>query len=165
MSVGTRVKIWAFPCVALLAVIMDQVSKLAIRMSMTQGQSIPEEGFFRITYCANAGGVFGLEAPQAFLITLSVIVIALIIFVYYRYPMTRKAIMKMSLGLMLGGAIGNLIDRLIIGEFGEVVDFIDVGAWPVFNLADTAIVIGTLLIVFYLIFIDRKERCGLSEHE
>jgi signal peptidase II len=156
---------WIFPLVASSVVILDQVSKLSIRICMSQGQSIPQEGFFRITYSTNSGGVFGLPAPQAFLITLSVIVVALIIVAYCRYPLARKILIQMALGLLMGGAIGNLIDRLFIGEFGKVVDFIDIGAWPVFNLADLSIVIGVAVVAYYFLVIARKEQPKLNEHE
>jgi signal peptidase II len=58
-------------------------------------------------------------------------------------------LVRIALGLLLGGAVGNLIDRI---RLGEVVDFIDVGAWPVFNLADSAVVVGVILIIYYFLF-------------
>ena len=164
MCITGTFKNLAFPVTAFSVVVLNQLSKLAIRMSMSPGQSVPEDGFFRITYSTNTGGVFGLPAPQAFLITLSVIVIALIIFVYIRYPLTRRTLIKIALGLMMGGALGNLIDRLFVGEFGKVVDFIDIGAWPVFNLADSSIVIGVLIIAYYFIALTRKEKVGTDEN-
>ncbi len=139
--------------VALVVVALDQVSKFFIRANMALGQSIPEEGFFRITYGTNTGGVFGIFANQAFLITLTAIVGVAAILIYSRYPLFNSLLVRIALGLLLGGAVGNLIDRI---RFGEVVDFIDVGAWPVFNLADSAIVVGVILLACYLIFSARK---------
>lgn len=139
---------------ALLVVVIDQVSKFFIRTNMTLGQSIPEEGFFRITYAINVGGVFGIFANQAFLITLTAIVGIAAILIYIRYPPFNRLLVRIALGLLLGGAVGNLIDRI---RFGEVVDFIDVGAWPVFNLADSAIVVGVILIIYYFLFLARRE--------
>lgn len=138
-----------FFLVALIVVALDQVSKFFIRANMTLGQSIPEEGFFRITYGTNTGGVFGLFANQAFLITLTAIVGVAAILVYSRYPLFNRVLVRIALGLLLGGAVGNLIDRI---RFGEVVDFIDVGAWPVFNIADSAVVVGVILIIYYFLF-------------
>ena len=143
------IKELTFFLVALIVVALDQVSKFFIRANMTLGQSIPEEGFFRITYGTNTGGVFGLFANQAFLITLTAIVGVAAILVYSRYPLANRVLVRVALGLLLGGAVGNLIDRI---RFGEVVDFIDVGAWPVFNIADSAVVVGVILIIYYFLF-------------
>lgn len=143
------IKELTFFLVALIVVALDQVSKFFIRANMNLGQSIPEEGFFRITYGTNTGGVFGLFANQAFLITLTAIVGVAAILVYSRYPLFNRVLVRIALGLLLGGAVGNLIDRI---RLGEVVDFIDVGAWPVFNLADSAVVVGVILIIYYFLF-------------
>ncbi len=143
------IKELTFFLVALIVVALDQISKFFIRANMALGQSIPEEGFFRITYGTNTGGVFGLFANQAFLITLTAIVGVTAILVYSRYPQANRVLVRIALGLLLGGAVGNLIDRI---RFGEVVDFIDVGAWPVFNVADSAVVVGVILIIYYFLF-------------
>ena len=134
---------------ALLIIALDQVSKIFIKANMTPGQSIPGEGFFRITYSTNEGMVFGLFANQTFLITLTAIVGIAAIIIYSRYPIFNQVLVRVALGLMLGGAVGNLIDRI---RLGEVIDFIDVGAWPVFNLADSAVVVGVVLIIYYFLF-------------
>jgi signal peptidase II len=131
---------------------------------MSPGQSIPKEGFFRITYSENEGGIFGLPLPSVLLIVLTIIVIVAIVFVYYRYPLSREKLIKIALGFLVGGATGNLADRLFIGEFGKVTDFIDIGAWPVFNLADSATVIGVILIAYYFVFVYRKEKAKARVH-
>ena len=138
-----------FFLIALLIIALDQVSKIFIKANMTPGQSIPGEGFFRITYSTNEGMVFGLFANQTFLITLTAIVGIAAIIIYSRYPIFNQVLVRVALGLMLGGAVGNLIDRV---RLGEVIDFIDVGAWPVFNLADSAVVVGVVLIIYYFLF-------------
>ena len=143
----------AFFIAALSVLIVDQVSKHFVRTELTLGQKIPEEGFFQITYSINTGGVFGLFADQAFLITIIAVVGVIAILVYSRYPAFNGLLVKVSLGLLLGGAIGNLIDRI---RFGWVTDFIHVGGWPVFNLGDSAIVIGVILILYHFIFRARK---------
>jgi len=150
--------------ITLAVVAIDQVSKFCIRTIMSPGQSIPEGGFFRITYSKNEGGIFGLPLPSVFLIVLTTIVIVAIVFVYYRYPLSREKLIKIALGFLMGGAIGNLVDRLFIGKVGEVTDFIDIGAWPVFNLADSAVVIGVILIAYYFIFVYRKEKAKARVH-
>jgi signal peptidase II len=138
-----------FSLVALLVIALDQVSKFFIKANMNLGQSIPDEGLFRITYSTNEGMVFGLFANQTFLITLTAIVGIAAIIIYSRYPIFNQVPVRVALGLMLGGAVGNLIDRI---RLGEVIDFIDVGAWPVFNLADSAVVVGVVLIIYYFLF-------------
>jgi len=143
----------AFFIAALAVIVIDQVSKHFIRMELTIGQKIPEEGFFQITRCNNTGGVFGLFAEQAFLITIIAVVGIIAILVYSRYPAFNGFLVKIALGLLLGGAIGNLIDRI---RFGWVTDFIDIGGWPVFNLGDSAIVIGVVIMMYHFIFRVRK---------
>ena len=143
----------AFFLIAAAVVGLDQLSKCLVRANMVLGQSIPDEGFFRITYGTNTGGVFGLFANQTFLITVAAIVSVVVILLYSRHRMARSMLVRVSLGLVLGGSIGNLIDRI---RLGEVTDFIDVGAWPVFNLADSAIDVGIVLLLYYVIFKMRK---------
>lgn len=139
---------------ALLVIVLDQVSKFLVRAHMFPGQSIPEEGLFRITYVTNIGGVFGILGNQAFLIFLTTAVGIAAILLYSRYPLFNRMLVRVALGLLLGGAMGNLIDRLFLGQ---VVDFIDVGFWPVFNLADSAIVVGTILVLYYFLFPARRQ--------
>ena len=99
-------------------------------------------GVLDLRYTTNPGGAFGLldSVPWLFVV-ISVGVIGVIIAVSRRLPATSSAV---GLGLVLGGAVGNLVDRVIRGPgfSGEVVDFIDFRVWPIFNLADSAIVIG-----------------------
>ncbi len=159
------IKGMAFFLTALIVLALDQVSKFLIRANMSPGQSIPEDGLFRITYVTNIGGVFGILSNQAFLIILTTAVGIAAILLYSRYPIFKRMLVKISLGLLLGGALGNLIDRL---SFGWVVDFIDIGfgqyRWPTFNLADSAIVLGVILLFYYFIFVVRKEE-RLKENE
>lgn len=151
----------AFFLTALIVLALDQVSKFIVTANMTLYQSIPEEGFFRITYVTNVGGAFGILENQAFLITVTAIVGIAAILIYARYPLFNRMLVRIALGLLLGGAVGNLIDRLFFGEFGQVVDFIDIGfgryRWPTFNLADSAIVLGVIILAYFLIFQARKE--------
>lgn len=148
------IKGMAFFLTALIVLALDQVSKFLIRANMSPGQSIPEDGLFRITYVTNTGGVFGILSNQAFLILLTTVIGIAAILLYSRYPIFNRILVRIALGLLLGGALGNLIDRL---SLGWVVDFIDLGFWPVFNLADSAIVLGVILLLYYFIFVVRKE--------
>ena len=146
-------EMWFFLAAAIV-VALDQLSKYLVRAKMDPGQSVPEHGFFRFTYGTNTGGVFGLFANQTILITDAAVISDVVILLYSRHRMAQSMLVKVSLGMMLGSSIGNLIDRV---RFGEVTDFIDVGAWPVFNLADSAMVIGVILLIFYILFRMRKK--------
>ena len=144
-SLGNR-QTWAFPLITLLVVVADQLSKLWIRLNLLPGQSLPEEGTLRLTYVTNKGVAFGLplELPLAF----SILLIVVILFLVYRYSNTLLLVIASA--LLLGGTIGNLIDRL---RFGGVIDFIDIHLfgdfhWPAFNLADSALVIGVILLAY-----------------
>lgn len=139
--------------VVLLVVIADQLSKLWIRDKLLLWQSLPEEGILRLTHVPNRGIIFGLPAPQIISIGLPILVVIAALFLYYRYDFFSSSIVKISLGLVVGGSIGNLIDRF---RFNHVTDFIDIRLWgdfhwPAFNLADSAIVIGVILVSFFLL--------------
>lgn len=146
-------EMWFF-LTATIVIGLDQLSKYLVRANMVLGESIPEEGFFRFTYGTNTGGVFGFFSNQTFLITVAAIVSVVVILLYSRHKMAQSMLVKVSLGLILGGSIGNLIDRV---RLGAVTDFIDVGAWPVFNLADSAIDIGVVLLIIYILFKIKKD--------
>ena len=139
--------------IALTVIGVDQLSKYLVRANMELGQSIPSEGLVRLTYTTNTGGAFGLFANQTFLLSLAAVLAITILVLYLRYLPRGSTLLNVGLGLDLGGAIGNLIDRV---RLGEVTDFIDIGAWPVFNLADSAIVVGTFLITYCLLFAAKK---------
>ncbi|MDY6892575.1 MAG: signal peptidase II [Chloroflexota bacterium] len=135
--------------VSIVVIGADQFSKYLITATMELGQSIPAEGIIRLTYTTNTGGAFGLFANQTFLLTMIAFVGIAVLVLYLRYLPLDSRLLRLGLGLALGGAAGNLIDRV---RLGEVTDFIDVGFWPIFNIADSAIVVGTFLIVYYLLF-------------
>jgi signal peptidase II len=113
-------------------------------------------GFVQLRYTTNSGGAFSLltGAPLFF----GVMAIVIIGGIVYASRRTQPLSMLVVLGLILGGALGNLSDRLFRGDGmlrGEVVDFVKVGIWPVFNLADSCIVVGGLLLA---VFLGRAER-------
>ncbi len=142
---------------ALLLVAADQLSKFWIRSNLAIGESLFEVGFFCLTRVHNAGAAFGLFQGQSFLLTIiaSVGVAALLLyalFFYHRIPFLDNRLGKLALGLVLGGTVGNLIDRI---RFGYVTDFIAVSIWPAFNIADSAIVVGTIILAYSLICLAR----------
>jgi signal peptidase II len=137
-----------FAVVSILVVLADQWSKaLATEMLYRSGlRSVPVFGeLVRFTYVENRGAAFGLLQNQtAFFVLVGVVVIA-VIAISFRYMTNPSVILILCLGLQMGGAIGNLIDRL---RSGYVVDFIDLTVWPVFNLADSAIVVGVATLAY-----------------
>ena len=142
-----------FSLTALLIVVADQLSKIWIRTNLAVGQSLPEVGFPRLTHVTNTGAAFGLFHGQTFPLTIVglVGVAALLfyaVFLYRRFPFLDNRLAWVGLGLVLGGAAGNLIDRL---RLGYITDFIDFGFWPAFNLADSAIVVGVIILAYSLL--------------
>lgn len=139
----------------LVIILVDQFSKFYIQSMMSLGMSIPIiPHIFHITYILNPGAAFGiLENQRIFFIVIGIfILLAAILF----YPKIRqeKFPLKAGSALLLGGAIGNLIDRI---QTGYVVDFFDFRIWPIFNVADIAIVCGVGLIIYTILFKGRMQ--------
>lgn len=136
-----------------LVVIIDQITKALIRGNLRLHESVPDDGFFRFTYTTNTGAVFGVFSDQTFIMTIASFVGVGILLYFYHSHSGSERLVRLSLGLLLGGAIGNLVDRIWLGK---VTDFIDVGPWPIFNLADSAIVTGIAILV--VVFLFEKEK-------
>ena len=153
--------------IALLVFILDRVTKIVAVSNMSYGQSIHIlPNIFHFTFVLNNGTAFGLfKGANSALAVLSVLVITLIIFYVLKNkasaPDQRSGVAghfremskltfasSLALGLILGGAIGNLFDRM---RFGYVIDFIDFRIWPVFNIADSAITIGTCFLAWNIL--------------
>ena len=145
--------------VVLLAaiVVVDQLTKIIVDWTMPLHHSIPMvKGFFNLTYVRNTGAAFGIFAGSAeifrrpFLIVVSLVAIGFILAMLKRLPEKERGLMT-ALSFILGGAIGNLIDRIF---YGEVIDFLDCfwGSyhWPAFNIADSFITIGVGMTAFCL---------------
>lgn len=137
---------------ALPVVVLDQVSKYLVRQNLELHASVNVLGnFFRLTYVENSGIVFGIRVGSTLpFFTLLSVVASLLILTYFYYERTSPIFVRISLAVVLGGAIGNLIDRLM---YGSVVDFLDFGLGPyrffVFNVADSAVTVG--IIAFLLL--------------
>ena len=142
---------------ALGVVTADQLAKVAVRSSLLPGDSFPADGPFRFTHVTNTGAAFGLFANQGSLLTLVSLAAVLVLIWYYRSIGLQQNLMRASLGLQLGGALGNLIDRL---RQGYVTDFLDFRVWPVFNLAYTALTIGVALLFFVVLFQKQRAEAG-----
>ena len=146
---------------SLVTIALDQMTKLYIIKHLNPKVSLPVvEGFFYLTYVKNKGSAFGLfpnHTKALILITLSIIVFLVI---YLRDLARKSNLVRIGLPLGIGGAIGNLIDRV---RMGYVVDFLDVRILPIFNIADIAIVIGAFLIFIGAVLYERER--GVEEEE
>ena len=151
------------PAVTALVLLVDQLSKHLVAARLAEGQSwdiVPWLApVFRITHTTNTGAAFGLfpRWGNLFIVVAAAVIVAII--VYHHQVTDGQRLMRMSLGLQLGGAIGNLVDRLVRGS---VVDFIDLSfwplhEWPVFNLADASIVTGVTLLALLVLWEERRE--------
>ena len=148
--------------ISVLILAADQYSKWVIKSSMRLYESIPliGEKFFRLTYVENVGIAFGLYfGGRIILVTTTLIAIIFLLF-YIRRLNYAPLIPKIAMGLILGGALGNLVDRIFRGS---VVDFLDfdfpdfiMNRWPVFNLADSSVSVGMTILIIYLLFFDTK---------
>lgn len=129
-----------------LLIFLDQFSKYLAQKYLTNAYSIISN-FFELEYSQNTGIAFGIDVPYLILIILGFILIAVVIYVFVKEFKLEEKISQLAMMLIIGGAIGNLIDRFLRGF---VVDFIAIWKWPNFNLADIYISTGILLmIIFY----------------
>ena len=137
-------------------ILADQAIKFLVVSLMELGESIPVfAGIFHITYIENPGAAFGLFANQRLVFIVAGILVIAAACLMYRRLMSEKAIIRWGVALLLGGAVGNLIDRLRIGG---VIDFLDFRIWPVFNIADIGICVGVALLMYALIYDTEKEK-------
>ena len=137
-------RFWATIVVIIIA---DQLSKFWVAKAMVLNDSIPLiNGIFSLTYVLNRGAAFGILQGKSwfFLVMAAIIVIAMI---YYHLKYSPPRWLEYAMGLIIGGTIGNVIDRCY---YGAVRDFFSIGWWPVFNVADMAIVSGEALLILYL---------------
>jgi signal peptidase II len=145
---------WAFGLAAAVLAV-DQATKLLVQATMVQGQSIPVAGWLlRITYIHNPSAAFGLTLGSVnFYIVFSLVASVVVSWYIVRLP-RGEYWPRIALGLVLAGALGNVLDRIRIGE---VVDFIQIGlserlVWPIFNVADMGVSVGvTLLLLYFLV--------------
>lgn len=155
MSVSEFKNKWGhlvLPLTATLVLMADQASKYIIVNSLERYQEwapIPSlQWFFAITHTTNTGAAFGLFPNSGALFVVIAVVVVVAIFIYHRQLTTHQWLLRFSLGLQLGGAGGNLLDRL---TRGCVVDFIHFKFWPVFNVADSCIVVGVALMAYFFL--------------
>jgi signal peptidase II len=150
---------WPFSLAALGVVVADQLTKWWLVGHLEPQQSLFEAGIFKIgRFSSNTGAAFGLFQGQSFALAIVAIfgIVFLLVYAFViqrRFSPLNNLLGWTALGLVLGGITGNLIDRL---RFGAVTDFISIGWWPAFNVADSAIVVGVILVACSLLFLSSK---------
>lgn len=138
-----------------LLVVIDQMIKYNVNNKMFVGQTYPIiENFLHITYVKNTGIAFGLFKNNNLFMIIVILIIILIVIYFYKKEKNKNFLLSVATTILLSGAIGNLIDRIF---YGFIIDYIDFQFWPAFNLADSLVVIGSILLALYLIFNLEKE--------
>ena len=142
-------------------ILLDQVSKYIIRANLAIGEIYHPElwitAFARIVHWQNTGAAFGMfQSLGTVFMILSMIVSAAIIYYFPQVPREDKLI-RLAMAMLLGGAVGNLIDRL---NLGYVVDFVSIGEFPVFNVADASISLGVVVLFIGMWMQEREKKAG-----
>lgn len=141
--------------VAAAVIVADQVTKQVVGRTLALGDSVDIIGPFSIHHVQNSGIAFGLFASRtALVIVVTAVAVGFMLWFFARSG-RRHPVLPVALGLVLGGSIANLIDRI---RLGHVTDFLDLVAWPAFNLADTFIVVGVAILFGALVLADRSHR-------
>lgn len=147
--------IWVIIIIATFA--LDRITKMYITSSMTLGQShVVIDKFFYITYWENKGAAWGIfQNGRYFFIPVTTVVTLILTYVLFK---SDNKVLKTSLALIIGGAIGNLVDRIFRGSVTDFLDFY-FGSYefPIFNLADSFVVVGTFLLAYYLLFVYKED--------
>ena len=145
--------------VAALIVALDQWTKYLVRTRIPFGESWSPwqwlEPYVRIVHWQNTGAAFGMFQGFGIVFTILAIIVAIAILYYYPHVPSTEWALRVAMVMMLGGAIGNLVDRLTIGT---VTDFISVGTFAVFNVADSSISVGTAILIVAVWLSERKEK-------
>jgi signal peptidase II len=141
-----------FFLIAAAVITLDQMTKVIIRATLSRGEAWPDRDWLlNIVNVSNSGAAFGiLQGQTGFLVVTSLIGVAAIV-LYYMYPPLEHGLLRVALGLQLGGAASNLVDRV---RFGEVTDFINFDFFPAFNVADASISIGVITILWFFLVVE-----------
>ena len=134
---------------AFFVVLLDQLTKLFIRKNFQLGESLPIiNNIFHFTYVTNTGSAFGLFKSLNWFFMLFSVAVIIGIFYYLRRNINEKEkFLQLAIGLLLGGTMGNMADRIL---YGAVTDFLDFRIWPVFNVADSAVTVSVIILIIML---------------
>jgi signal peptidase II len=144
----------ALIAVALAAIVADQLTKQVVGRTLALGENADIVGPFSIHHVQNSGIAFGLFASRTGLVILVTGVAVGLMLWFFAHSGKRHPVLPVALGLVLGGSIANLVDRV---RLGHVTDYLDLVAWPAFNLADTFIVVGVAMLFGALVLADRPD--------
>ncbi|QSQ09803.1 Lipoprotein signal peptidase [Koleobacter methoxysyntrophicus] len=135
-------------------IVLDQLTKILIQRNFALHESLGViENVFHITFVPNYGAAFGILKDKTFFFILTSLIVIISFLFYLKYVPKEKKILRYALVLQIGGAVGNLIDRI---RLGYVIDFLDFRVWPVFNVADMAIVFGVGLLIYQILLIPER---------
>jgi signal peptidase II len=155
-SLGAGAWQWAgLAAVALAAVIADQVTKHIVTATLALDESVHVVGPLSIHHVQNSGIAFGLFAGATAIVTLVTAGAVVWMLVFFARSGARHPVLPAALGLLIGGSVSNLVDRV---RLHHVTDFIDLKWWPAFNLADSFIVVGVVILLGALVAADRAPR-------
>lgn len=153
-----KLRDWVLFMLALIVLVVDQASKAWVVENIPPNTTlavIPQlQGWFNLTHITNSGAAFGMFPQLGLVFTFVALAVSFVIVAYHRSLPPGQWLVRISLGLQLGGAIGNLIDRL---RYGYVVDMLHVRFVPVFNIADSAIVCGVALLMLHMLRTPSKQ--------
>jgi signal peptidase II len=155
-SLAARPSQWlVLMIVASAAIVADQLTKQAVGRTLALGESVEIVGPFSIHHVQNSGIAFGLFSSSTTLVIAVTTIAVGAMLLFFARSGGRHPVLPAALGLVLGGSIANLVDRV---RLGHVTDFLDFVAWPAFNLADTFIVVGVTVLFGALVLGDRSDR-------
>lgn len=150
------VRPWLLYIVATTVIVLDQYTKHLVRARIPLNTSlapIPGLGnLVTLIHVQNTGAAFGIFTDSNLIFIILSSVVAALIVIFNRQFGHTHWLLPLTFGLQVGGALGNLVDRV---SMGAVTDFVDLHWWPVFNVADSAVVVGTALLAYYALFLDR----------
>jgi signal peptidase II len=141
--------------VAVAALVADQLTKQIVIAQLPHGDSVDVAGGFSIHHVKNTGNAFGFFGGWAGPVTLLTAVAVVWMLGYFARAGARHPVLPVALGLLIGGALGNLVDRI---RHGHVTDFLDPPYWPAFNLADTFICIGVAILIVAIALAERGHK-------
>jgi signal peptidase II len=141
--------------VAVAAIVADQLTKHVVSQELAVDESVHVLGPFSIRHVQNSGIAFGLFSSATIVVTFLTAVAVGWMLVFFARSGSRHPVLPAALGLLIGGSVSNLVDRV---RLGHVTDFLDFDRWPAFNLADTFIVVGVVILLLALIATDRRPK-------
>ena len=152
-TLGLWQQVQTAPFLGLVALELDQLTKLAVRETLLPGEAIPHDARLRITNVVNPGILFGAPASPLVSLLLPLGMILVVLGLYWRLHRSGSALLNVGTGLFVGGTLGNLLDRIIYGHVTDFVEVVTFGGYvrTIFNLADLCIIAGIITLEVFLI--------------